>query len=133
MPLTSKMKGNEDFIDREACSNLLISQTEERFKSFDCYDKEKHPHFICMSAPGTGKSTLCENALNIIMKTDLEPLKQILNNNSVEIRVTYNGITKFAEIDRRIGAQSSLACRILASYFGIKNLDDLRRKVRIDY
>ena len=79
---------------------------------------------ICMSGTCTGKSKVLDNAFSMISKTDYEPLKYLINKNSIEIRITYNNNsnTKYSNIDQSMGADASLGCRILASYFNISFL-----------
>lgn len=84
-------------------------------------DKEAHPHVICISAPGTGKSRLADYGLEALKSSDINAypkLAELANNGAaLAVHVSYNGHSPFNTHDIKLGPSASLACRLLDSYF----------------
>lgn len=108
-------------LNREAAIDTLRKITHSRLLNRREVDKELHPHVICMSAPGAGKSRLADyglEALKLIDAKDYSKLTTLANNGAaLAIHVSYNNATPFIPMDRKLGASASLACRLLSSYF----------------
>lgn len=110
---------------RENCILLHRESTISKFQDISEFrwhkrfqsDKECHPHVICMGGPGTGKSRLADFGLVALKSTKDEELRDLANKRSLAVHVTYNSHSGFNGVDAMIGAEASLGCRILASYF----------------
>src|SRR4051812_39644266 len=95
-----------------------------RFKNF-CSDRPKkdrnfHPIPFLACGPGTGKSRFLQELVNIIRDKALnsgdQDIMSILGN-AVILNVTYGNGTEASDFDMNIGAEASVALRILYNYF----------------
>lgn len=95
-----------------------------RFKNF-CSDRPKkdrnsHPIPFLAGGPGTGKSRFLQELMNIIRNKALNSGdKDIISilGNAVFLNVTYGNETEASDSDVNIGAEASVALRILYNYF----------------
>lgn len=107
-------------LNREHAVASLRRISASRLDKRNTNDKEAHPHVICMSAPGTGKSRLAEYGFEALKEKDSDypALSSLANNDaSLAVHISYNSGTSFDDKDVNIGCEASLACRMLASYF----------------
>jgi len=91
-------------------------------------DRNFHPIPFIAAGPGTGKTRVLEESLNMLKKcaendSDSD-LKELLNN-AVLIDVTYGNGSAASATDSNIGGETSLSLRILYRYFveGFPNLE----------
>ncbi|CAG8678714.1 15452_t:CDS:2 [Funneliformis mosseae] len=95
-----------------------------RFKNFRSdhpkQDRNLHPIPFLACGPGTGKSQFLQELVNIIRDKALnsgdQDIMSILGN-EVFLNVTYGNGTEASDFDVNIGAEASLALRILYNYF----------------
>ncbi|CAG8437484.1 16972_t:CDS:2 [Funneliformis caledonium] len=109
-----------------------------RFKNF-CSDRPKqdrnlHPIPFLACGPGTGKSRFLQELVNIIRDKALSSGDQnvvSILGSAVFLNVTYGNGTEASDFDVSIGAEASIALRILFSYFvhGNKSFAGFRDKI----
>ncbi|CAB5386474.1 unnamed protein product [Rhizophagus irregularis] len=120
----------------EQCSGIL-----NRFKNFKNLspshpkqDRNFHPIPFLACGPGTGKSRFLQELVNIICNkasnSGDQDIMSILGN-AVFLNVTYGNRTEASDFDVNIGAEASIALRILFSYFvhGNKSFVGFRDKI----
>jgi len=120
----------------EQCSGIL-----NRFKTFKKIspghpkqDRNFHPIPFLACGPGTGKSRFLQELVNIIRNkasnSGDQDIMSILGN-AVFLNVTYGNGTEASDFDVNIGAEASIALRILFSYFvhGNKSFVGFRDKI----
>ncbi|GBC46902.2 hypothetical protein GLOIN_2v1668084 [Rhizophagus irregularis DAOM 181602=DAOM 197198] len=112
-----------------------------RFKNFKNFspahpkqDRNFHPIPFLACGPGTGKSRFLQELVNIIRNkasnSGDQDIMSILGN-AVFLNVTYGNGTEASDFDVNIGAEASIALRILFSYFvhGNKSFVGFRDKI----
>jgi hypothetical protein len=119
---------------REETESMFQRLTAQRLKKRAKSEKESHPHILCMSGPGTGKSHLVDRGLESLKSipadavNEYADLRRLANESSVAVHISFNSGTSFNRWDVKIGAEAAAASRVLTSYFGInKNLPDLKK------
>ena len=87
-----------------------------RFKNRYVNDKSFHPIPVLAGGPGVGKSRFLDEVGELIKKKAEESHNNAFTN-MIAINTSYGNSTVASSIDKKIGAEASLAIRILYEYF----------------
>ncbi|CAG8727328.1 14750_t:CDS:2, partial [Funneliformis mosseae] len=107
-------------------SNGILNRLKNFRSDRPKHDRNLHPIPFLACGPGTGKSRFLQELVNIIRDKALnsgdEDIASLLGN-AVFLNVTYGNGTYFTDFDINIGAEASVALRILFSYFVHGNIN----------
>ncbi|RHZ46574.1 hypothetical protein Glove_613g4 [Diversispora epigaea] len=117
-----KFLGREETKERLWNGTLNKNGVKKRYYAYlnNRKDRNLHPIPFIAAGPGTGKTRVLEETLNLLKQCaendDDSNLKELVNN-AVLIDVTYGNGSAATETDSNIGGETSLSLRILYRYF----------------